>query len=135
MSGKELILDFITYAFLIFLIGFCIVFFIAGDRVEIISDFMKSLFPLAIFAVFFLIKTKFGRYEFKKRRDESDFGITLQLTYIDKLLGDLIAFALPILIIAIALFFNGKVDFVDIIQASAAFLAMYLWEKRLFNKE
>lgn len=128
-------MDFITYAFLIFLIGFCIIFFIAGDRVDMISDFMKSLFPLAIFGVFFLIKTKFGRYEFKKRRDESNLGIALQLTYIDKLLGDLIAFTLPILIIAIALFFNGKVDFIDIIQASAAFLAMYLWEKRLFNKE
>lgn len=128
-------LDFLTYAFLIFLICFCIVFFIAGNRVEMISDFMKSLFPLAIFGVFFLIKTKFGRYEFKKRSKENDLDITLRLTYIDKLLGDLITFALPILIIAIALFFKGKVDFVDIIQASAAFLAMYLWEKRLFNKE
>ncbi|MBU4257236.1 hypothetical protein KJ586_01485 [Patescibacteria group bacterium] len=135
MSGKELMLDFLTYAFLIFLICFCIVFFIAGNRVEMVSDFIKSLFPLAIFAVFFLIKTKFSRYEFKKRSKENDPDITLRLTYVDKLLGDLITFSLPILIIAIALFFKGKVDFVDIIQASAAFLVMYLWEKRLFNKE
>ncbi len=135
MSGKELILDFITYAFLIFLIGFCIVFFIAGDRVEMVSDFMKSLFPLAIFGVFFLIKTKFGRQEFKKRSEENNFDITLQLTYTDKFFGNLITFALPILIIAIAIFLNEKADLVDIIQASVAFLIMYLWEKRLFGKE
>jgi phosphatidylglycerophosphate synthase len=135
MSGKELMLDFLTYAFLIFLICFCIVFFIAGDRVEMVSDFIKSLFPLAIFGVFFLIKTKFGRQEFKKRSKENNLDITLRLTYIDKLISNLITFSLPILIIAIALFFKGKVDFVDIIQASAAFLVMYLWEKRLFNRE
>lgn len=128
-------LDFLTYAFLIFLICFCIVFFIAGNRVEMISDLMRSLVPLAIFAVFFLIKTKFDRYEFGKRRKENNFDITLRLTYTDKFFGNLITFALPILIIAIALFFKGKVDFVDIIQASAAFLVMYLWEKRLFNRE
>lgn len=128
-------LDFLTYAFLIFLICFCIVFFIAGNRVEMISDLMRSLVPLAIFGVFFLAKTKFSRYEFKKRSKENDLDITLRLTYIDKLISNLITFSLPILIIAIALFFKGKIDFVDIIQASAAFLVMYLWEKRLFNRE
>lgn len=128
-------MDFITYAFLLFLIGFCIVFFIAGNRVEMITDLMRSLVPLAIFSVFFLVKTKFDRYEFKKRSKENDLDITLRLTYIDKLIGNLIAFTLPILIIAIALFFKGETDFIDIIQASAAFLVIYFWQKRLFDKE
>lgn len=130
-----MIIDFINDIFAIILICLCIMFFVVGDRFEGFGQFMKALFPLAVFVIIFLIKLRMNRMRLKKRKRENNIGIVLYITYFDKLIFDVLIYLLPIIIVGIAFIVNKQITLVDIFQAVAAFLLMYLWQKRLFKKE
>jgi hypothetical protein len=134
MNYKDLIIDFINFIFIIILISFCIVYFIVGDRMGMIVKLLQSLVPIAMFGILLLTKLKLNRMTLKKRIREDRTEIILNLTYMDKIIGDLIIFSMPIIIIGISIF-AGKTDTADIVQAAAAFLIVYFWQTNLFKKE
>ena len=130
-----MIIDFINDIFAIILIGLCIMFFIIGDRFEAFGQFMKALFPLAVFVIIFLVKFRINRMQLKKRENENNPEIVLRITYVDKLIFDVLIYLLPIIIVGIAFIANKQITLVDIFQAIAAFLIMYFWQRILFKKE
>ncbi len=135
MNAKDMIIDFINDIFAIILIGLCIMFFIIGDRFEAFGQFMKALFPLAVFVIIFLVKFRINRMQLKKRENENNPEIVLRITYVDKLIFDVLIYLLPIIIVGIAFIANKQITLVDIFQAIAAFLIMYFWQRILFKKE
>ena len=130
-----MIINFINDVFLIILISFCIVFFIAGDRFEMFGQYMKALFPIAIFAIIFLIKLRIDRNQLKKRKKDNNTEIILYLTFFDKLILDTLIYLLPIIVLIIAFTMNNKIIITDIFQALSVFLLTYFWQKFLFKKE
>ena len=130
-----MIIDFINDVFAIILIGFCIVYFIVGNRFETFSSLIKAMFPLVIFSIIFLVRLRINRMQLKKRKRENNLEIVLRITYVDKLIFDILIYLLPIIIIGIAFIINKQIVLIDIFQATAAFLLMYLWQRMLFKKE
>jgi hypothetical protein len=135
MSGKDLLLDFINYLFILALTAFCIIFFIAGDRFFVFTKIFKALLPLAAFGVIFLIKLKFGRKELAERKDDGNTDLVLYLSYFDKFKMDLIVFGLPLIIILIALINTRSVDITDFFQALIVFAIACFWQWKLFSKK
>ena len=68
MNAKDMIINFINDVFIISLIGFFIIYFVAGDHFEAFSKFMKALLPLVIFGIIFLIKLRMDRAHLRKRK-------------------------------------------------------------------
>lgn len=134
MSAKNFILDFINYLFIILLVIFTIFFFIDPDRFAVFTEILKSLLPLSVFVLIFLIKLKLGRGELDRKREESGFDLVLYLDYFDKFKAELLVFALPIIIFLVPLLAGGQPGLSDFLQAAIAFLLMYLWQKNLFKK-
>ena len=137
MKAKDMVLDFINYAFLLALVGFVILFFIAGDRFGVFIEIMKSLMPVAVFGIIFLVMLKIKRMKFReKERDGSEREETvLYLTYFDELKCDILVFLLPIIILLIPFIKDRDIAMTDIIQASVAFLLMHFWKKILFKNQ
>lgn len=134
MSAKDMAIDFINLVFLLILTGFCIFFFIAGDRFENFTILLKSLVPLAFVGIIFIIKLKLNRRELKKRKYENNLDIVLHLTFMDKLQSDIISFLIPAVILGVPLLMQEGLSLSHIFQALLAFLIFYLWQKRLFKK-
>lgn len=135
MSAKDLFFDFIYLVFLLLLVGFCIFFFIAGDRFKTFTVLLKSLMPLAIVGIIFIIKIKINRRELKKRKSEENLEIILHLTFMDKMYSDILNYSAPIAILIIPIIIQRRVDIIDIFQALATFAIFYFWQKKLFSKE
>ncbi len=135
MKAKDLIIDFINLLFLVGLVGLVLLYFMAGDRFNNFVEIMQNLIPVAIFGVMFLVMLKIKRKKIKeKKRNQEDMGIALYLTYFDKLKGEIILYLLPIIILLIGFFVDKIINVVDVIQATVAFLLMYLWQRILFKK-
>jgi len=135
MSAKEMIITFIIDAFTIALIGFCIVYFTAGDRLAMFYKFMQALFPIVLFTIFFLVRVRVSREQVRKFTREKNLDIILHLTYLDKLISDVLIYLLPILILGVAIIINKQITLVDVFQAVIAFLLMYFWQRMIFKKE
>ncbi len=138
MKAKELIIDFINLVFLLALVGFVILFFMVGDRFGTFVEIMKSLMPVAVFGIIFLIMLKIKRMKFREKQREGDqyAETVLYLTYFDELKCDILVFLLPVVILLIPFIKDRVVDVSDIFQASVALLLMYAWKKILFkNRE
>jgi len=135
MSPKDLILDFINLVFMVILIAFCILYFVAGDHFFVFSLFMKSMIPLAFFGIIFLIQLKITRDEIKVRKKEDKTELVLYLNIFHKLASDIIVFCTPILLGFFIYEVRGSLDAIDIILLSIMFLIMFFWQKYLFSKE
>lgn len=135
MTAKDTILEFINLIFLVILIGFCIFFFVSGDRFAAFAVLMKSLTPVAFFGILLLIKNKLNRQQVRKRQAENNMDITLRLTYFDRLKTDFVVFSLPMVVLLIPILFTKKIDALDMLQALVAFAIFYFWQKLLFKKE
>ena len=135
MSAKEIIMDFLNFFFLIFLIIFCIAYFIAGDHFFAFTLFLKSMVPLAFFGIIFLIRLKITRLELRARKKHADTILALHLTIIHKLVSDLIVFGTPILLGLLIYKARGIIDSVDIMTLIMLLLIMFFWQKYIFDKE
>lgn len=135
MSPKDLILDFISLLFIVLLVVFCIFYFIAGDNFSAFSLFIKSMAPLAFLGIIFLVKLKMTRSEIRKRRDENNTDIVLELNVMDKLISDIIVFFTPMLLGLLIYEIKGSLGGADIVELSLIFLIMFFWQKYLFAKE
>ena len=132
--AKDLIIDFFNYALLLFLIIFCLIFFIVGNRLAVFTEFIKLLMPLAYFGIFFLVRLKFDREALRKRKKEGNLNeIIKYLTKLDKI-KDLIIISILSIIILIIAMIDGYVDVFDILQAIIAFLTMFFWHLALIRK-
>lgn len=135
MKAKDIIIEFINAIFAVAIISTSIIYFVTGDNFENFASFMQSLAPIGFFLLLMMILNSFRKLELKKRARESNLGISLELTYYDKLMSDFIVFLIPIAILVVPLFMVGKIDKIDLIQSLIAFIVMGLWQKYLFNKE
>ncbi|KKQ60853.1 MAG: hypothetical protein US81_C0012G0010 [Parcubacteria group bacterium GW2011_GWE2_38_18] len=134
MNAKDLIIDFINFAFAVVLIIFCILYFIIPGRMETASDLMNALVPISFFAIAFLIKIKISRYEYKVNKKNNTMDIVLNLSYLDKTILEVLIFAMPIVSLIIALAMDGKLTFSNIFQSLFSFLIFYFFYKYLFGK-
>jgi hypothetical protein len=136
MKAKDLIIDFINLIFALALVAFIMFYFVVGDRFSAFVQLLESLIPIGIYGMIFLIMINIKRVKLKREVNEGneDTEITLHLNYLDKLKADILVFLMPIIILLIAFFVEKVVTAVDVIQASAAFLLMYFWQKILFKR-
>ncbi|MDD5527396.1 MAG: hypothetical protein PHO56_00245 [Patescibacteria group bacterium] len=135
VSAKDMLINFINFVFAILIIGLSIIYFIAGDNFENFRRILEALVPLAVLALIFLINLKLWREKAKKKEREGNLGLTLQLTFSDKLKSDIFLFLLPAAVLLTAFIANKKVGLADILGALAVFIIAYLWQKWLFGKE
>jgi hypothetical protein len=133
LRARDLIIDFINYAFDLGIAAFCILFFIVGDRFNEFGEFFRRLLPLSAFGLFFLLYLKIGRKKLVQMDEEK--VINESITYITK--ADIfkdraVIFLLPLTILSINAV-NGQYDMVDFIQAMVALPLMFFWRKFLFR--
>lgn len=136
MKAKDLFIDFLNLVFLVVLVGFVLSFFIVGDRFGVFIKIMRSLVPIAVFLIIFLVMLKIKRIVFKEKQtgEMNEEKIVLYLGRFDLLKWDMIIFLLPVIILLLAFFIDKEVTITDIIQATFALLSMYYWKKILLNK-
>lgn len=135
MSARDLIIDFINYAFLLLLTGFCITYFVIGDRFAMFGEFLKMVLPISLFGIFFLIKLKFKRKIINKIADGKERNeIIGYFSREDKFKDNIIVTALPFIVLLIS-FFEKNLDFIDLTQALLAYLYVRLWHNYLFRAE
>ncbi|MBD3247710.1 hypothetical protein GF382_00275 [Candidatus Falkowbacteria bacterium] len=135
MSAKELIIDFLNLIFVIVVIGFAIMYFIAGDNFENFKNLMQSLAPFGLFGLLLLIALRVNREKMKKRESEGNTDIDIHLNFLDKFKVELFVFSLPMVISAIAWAVGGKVGLSDFLSACVVFLLAYAFKIWLFAKE
>jgi hypothetical protein len=135
MSGKDLFLDFLGLLFLVVLIGFCIFYFIIGNRIEIVSEIMKAFAPLGFFGAILIIRLRLNQRERKKRDEQANSDIVIYLTFMDKLKSDLFLYFLPILIIVLPMLAGNQANTITFFQACSVFVMAFFWQKFIFNKQ
>lgn len=135
MNAKDLLMDFLNYAFLIGVVVFFIVFFIVGDRFEIFTNILRSLTPIAVFSVFFLFFYKRKRRQKKKKTIDENGDLDEVLIYLklkDKLKDLAIIATITVGNIILQLVFY-EVATHDLIQIFIIFFIMILWNLYLLR--
>ena len=135
MSAKDLILDFLNLFFILLLIAFCIIYFIAGNHFSAFYLFLESMAPLAFFGIIFLVKIKITRSEIKRRKSHGNTELVLDLNIFHKLASDMVVFGAPILLGLLIYKARGRLDAIDIIFLIMVFLIMFFWQRYIFSKE
>jgi hypothetical protein len=135
MSPKDSFLDFLNLTFTLILIAFCIIYFIAGDHFAIFTSFLKSMVPLALFGIIFLIRLKLTKQEVRVRRSKGNTEIVLNLNVLHKLISEVIVFGSPILLGLLVYLVNRTINNTDVIFIAIVFLIMFFWQRYLFSKE
>jgi len=133
MTFREYIIDFINYAFFLFIVSFFIVYFIAGDRFFNFVEFLKSLVPLGCFLSIFLIKFNFNNLIIRKTRRES--GGDRIITYFsekDKFIDLIIIACLSIFFLILDLWKDASL-FSVIFKNSFFILIMSVWHRVIFR--
>ena len=135
MTTRDYIIDFLNYIFLLFTILFAFVYFFLGDRLGAVSRAMQALVPLSYFATFFLIRFRYTRKTIRRMNEEGrSRDVSLQLTYRDKIIDELLIFSLPVIVIWVA-HLKGVVDVYTVFQAALVFIIMFTWHNILFKKQ
>jgi len=134
MTGKDLIIDFVTYVVGLLLFAFVIFFIILGDRFDAFKNFFISIIPLAIFALIAVVIVNIRKRDIKKKKDDSNYEITLFLNYGDRLTSDIVFTGLPLIILIIGFLTKFSIQRDDVIQALVVFAILYFYFKSLYSK-
>ncbi|KKR21799.1 MAG: hypothetical protein UT48_C0003G0007 [Parcubacteria group bacterium GW2011_GWE2_39_37] len=134
MNAKDLIIDFINFIFAGFLIIICIFYFIGPGRMETASEIMNALVPISFFVIAFLINSKISRSEYKTNKKNNTLDIVLNLSYFDKVLAEILVFALPVLGLLFVALGDGEVTISNILYSFTSFILLYLFYKYFFGK-
>jgi hypothetical protein len=135
MKFKYVVIDFIHYVFSIALVAFCIFYFLAGDRFMIFGKFIKSLVPLSIFGLIFLLKFRFSKQSYHKQAKENNLNeIIKYITRTDKI-KDIVVISLSSIFILGSSFFISYISMINILQALLIFFVMFFWHRFLFKKD
>lgn len=133
-SAKGMMIDFLNFIFALVLIGLCILYFIAGDNFENFKNILRSLVPLAVIGVLFMIRLKLWRERGRKVEREGGGDAELQLTFSDKLKMDAFVFSLPAAVCLVSFAIDRTVSATTIVAAAAVFIIAYFFEKWLLLK-
>ncbi len=134
MSGKDVMIDFVSYVLGLLMFAFVVFFIVLGDRFDMVMNFFISIIPLMIFALIAVIILNIRKREIKKKKDDSDYEITLFLNYGDRLTSDTVFTGLPVLVLIIGFVMKGGIQRDDVIQATIVFVVLYLYFKSLYKK-
>lgn len=135
MTAKETILDFINLLLILLLVGFCIIFFIQGRNFENFILIMKALVPFSFFGIILLFRWRSNRHEARNRKENDSFDMVIRMTYMEKLIIDMIVYSIPIAVLAVPFIKTFTIETLDILEASIAFLLAYWAIHKIFSKE
>lgn len=129
MNAKDVLIDFLNYAFLIAVVVFCVIYFTVGDRFETFSNVLRSLAPLAFFSVLFVFFYKYkmgqrrkGAMNDRNSRDE----IVVYLKSIDRTKDIAMIVVISVVNILLSFIMTGfNMD--NLIQILVIFIIMALW--------
>ena len=134
MSGKDALIDFASYVVALLMIAFVVFFIILGDRFDVVMKFFMSIIPFAIFALIAVVILNIRKREIKKKKDDSNYDLTLFLNYGDRLTSDMVFTGLPLLILVVGFLMKWSIEKDDVIQASLVFAVLYFYFKALYGK-
>lgn len=136
MSGKDQIIDFSNFVFLIAVGLFMLFYVVFGDRMDAFAEILKVLMFFSVFAFLFLLVSKINHTKIIKLIENEKNNE--DIAYIDKtdiLIDKIVALVLVVIIIGIALF-DGEINTIDYVQAISSALVYFAWHRFLFkNKE
>jgi hypothetical protein len=135
MSGKDLMLDFLSLVFAIVLIGFAIFYFIVGNRIEQASMIMTMIAPFGLFASILLIRLRVLQRDYKDRKENNNTDIILYLGFMDKLKTEILVYLTPMLVLVLPIILGQGMQTIFFAQAVIVFLSMYLWHVYIFKKQ
>ncbi|MDA3840178.1 MAG: hypothetical protein PF572_03735 [Patescibacteria group bacterium] len=134
MSGKDALIDFASYVVALLSFAFVIFFIILGDRFEPIMRFFISIIPFAIFSLIAVVILNIRKREIKKKKDDSNYDLTLFLNYGDRLTSDMLFTGLPLLVMLVGFLMKWSIQKDDVMQASIVFIVLYIYFKALYRK-
>lgn len=135
MSGKDAFIEFVTTVVALLTFAFVVFFIILGDRFDMVVNFFVSIIPLAIFSLIAIIILNLRKRELRKKKEDSNYEITLFLNYGDRLTSDMVYTGLPVLILFVAFISEGSIQLDDVIQSSLVMAVLYFYFKTLYNKK
>lgn len=138
MKVKEMIIDFISYIFLLLIIIFSIIYFIAGDRLESFGKFLHAFIPFSYFCLIFILKfkafnKKYQDYKYYKQERNLD-EIIIYFTRFDLIRNIFFIILSSIFVILIAIY-NQTVNLNDFIQSLLAFVVLLFSHILLFHRK
>jgi hypothetical protein len=134
LKAKDMMIDFLNYAFLLALVSFCIIFFAVGDRFTTFYEFLKMLVPFSLFGIFFLVFLKIKRNDIRQLRVEETLEeIVIYLTRADIIKDRIIIIFLASFII-ITDYFTASQLSIGVLQSFIFLLAMLIWRIIIFRK-
>jgi hypothetical protein len=138
MKAKFFVLDFINYAFLLFISIFVFFYFLQGNRLSNLSDIFAELSKFSLFGILFLIFFKKNAKKITGLRDrEKNTGYYEIIKYLykkDEIRDWIFLTLLPIVVLSIAYFFDS-INKADIVQAFMVFYIMTITHKFFFKKK
>ena len=134
MTGKDALIDFASYVVALLMIAFVVFFIILGDRFDVVMNFFMSIIPFAVFALISIVILNIRKKEIKKKKDDSNYELTLFLNYGDRLTSDMVFTGVPLLILVTGFIMKFSIQKDDVIQACLVFAVLYFYFKALYRK-
>lgn len=135
MKAGEMLIDFAIFVTLIVFSISCFVYFILGDRFDLILEFLRSLIPFSFFGVLLAFKLKSNKKKKKKKERDGNMEMELWLSFMDKAKSEYFLYSLPTIIIVLPIIYGSGLDIFDILKAIAVFALSYSWQRLLFTKK
>lgn len=133
LKAKDMLVDFLDTAFLLFMISFCVFYFIVGNHFDVAQKIVKAAFAFSWVGVIFMLKFKFAKVHIRKIIGEGrENEIVAYFDKTDRLKDLLLIIVYPVSIIALGLWKESLND-VDVFQALIIFLVAYFWHFNLFS--
>jgi hypothetical protein len=130
---KRYFVDFINFTLIWAILVFIIAIIALGSKIEFLTNFFKSLIPLAFFTLILLIVWKIERSRLNKLKYRNATDVTLYLSANYRFADKIIIFALPVLMIMVS-FLRGSTEIFDIIQATLVMGVLLFWHLLMFSK-
>ncbi|HMB65979.1 MAG TPA: hypothetical protein VKO42_03805 [Patescibacteria group bacterium] len=135
MKAGEMLIDFALFVALIVFSISCFVYFILGDRFDLILEFLRSLIPFSFFGVLLAFKLKSNEKRKKKKERDGNLETELWFSFMDKAKSEYFLYSLPIIIIVLPILYGSGLDIFDVLKALVIFALSYSWQRLLFTKK
>jgi len=135
MKAGEMLIDFALFVALIVFSISCFVYFILGDRFDLILEFLRSLILFSFFGVLLAFKLKSNEKRKKKKERDGNLEMELWFSFMDKAKSEYFLYSLPIIIIVLPILYGSGLDIFDVLKALVIFALSYSWQRLLFTKK
>ena len=134
-SASGFFFDFVETVLAIALGSFVLFYFVLGDRFFLAQQVVKTVMPVSIFLLMFIIKSKVNRRKIKKLQKEDKYDeIYVDLSLQDKRMDMGIIFVSSFFIIILPMLIDRIIYTEDIMQSSSFLLLLFLWHSYIFRK-